>query len=878
MANSSYLAVPGVHRAKRMPSLYVLNAAALSKPHAIEHLASDLISYNIDVAVITETHFKQKHTDNAVSIDNYVLYRSDRTGRRGGGVALYVRSTLKSAVWMQPQPSEKFELMWVCVDETFIAALYHPPQPIYRTESLLNHIELCIENLHQHFQSAEVIVAGDLNQLSDQDIIERTGLIQIVRQPTRGVNLLDRIYVSKPVYSKVHVVSSVVKSDHKAIVAYTDEQPKLPKVASQKIFRRKSPSQHALFLQYAAKEDFLSAQPCSDTQTQFDEFYSKAMSILNRFYPERAVTITTRDPEYVTPDLKLKLRRKNRLMRAGRTDEAGALAQQIGKDITRRECTRLRRVGNKADKGDIWAAVRRLTSRHQHTPEIPGVDSDALNNYYAAISTDQDYRSPSLKESVRENQQEYISEWEIFKILDHLRPTATGLDQLPSWFLRIGAPIFSKPLARLFNLSLATSTVPQQWKNAVIKPIPKTSNPQQPSDFRPISITPVLTRIMERTIVRQFLYPAFLSASYTDSLLDQFGFRPTGSTTGALITILHTVTNLLATNPYVCIIALDFSKAFDTVRHSTLLEKMAKLELPDNVYNWLVDFFYGHAHCTQYNGKVSALHEITASLIQGSSLGPSSYVVNAADLKAVTNGNEMTKFADDTYIIIPASNIDTRDMEIDNVETWSRVNNLKLNRSKCCEMIITDNRGRAQNKAIPIVLEGLHRVTSLKILGVTITNNLSMSEHVRNVIANCAQTLYALRVLRTHGMTNSELQIVYRSVVVAKIIYAASAWWAFTSAADRQRIDAFIRRSIRCGFCAINQSTFEELCVDADGRLFRTILSNSDHLLARFLPNKSVAFQNYNLRWRPHNLILPPRLTHLTDCNYINRMLYFNSY
>jgi hypothetical protein len=87
---------------------------------------------------------------------------------------------------------------------------------------------------------------------------------------------------------------------------------------------------------------------------------------------------------------------------------------------------------------------------------------------------------------------------------------------------------------------------------------------------------------MMRTIVRQFLYPAFLSASFSGSLLDQFGFRPTESTTGALITILHTVTNLLVINPYVCIIALDFSKAFDTVRHSTLLEKIAKLKIPES--------------------------------------------------------------------------------------------------------------------------------------------------------------------------------------------------------------------------------------------------------------------------------------------------------
>jgi hypothetical protein len=71
--------------------------------------------------------YKQKHTDSTVSIDNYMLYRIDRVGWRGGGVALYVRSTLRSVVWIQPQPSENFELTWVCVNETFIAALYHPP-------------------------------------------------------------------------------------------------------------------------------------------------------------------------------------------------------------------------------------------------------------------------------------------------------------------------------------------------------------------------------------------------------------------------------------------------------------------------------------------------------------------------------------------------------------------------------------------------------------------------------------------------------------------------------------------------------------------------------------------------------------------------------
>ena len=106
------------------------------------------------------------------------------------------------------------------------------------------------------------------------------------------------------------------------------------------------------------------------------------------------------------------------------------------------------------------------------------------------------------------------------------------------------------------------------------------------------------------------------------SFSDQFAFRPTGSPAAAIITLLHLITNSRLTNPYVIVISLDFSKAFDTVRHSTLLEKLAQLDIPDKVYNWLVDFFRGHMHSTVYHGRTSALKSINASIIQGSGIGP----------------------------------------------------------------------------------------------------------------------------------------------------------------------------------------------------------------------------------------------------------------
>jgi hypothetical protein len=257
-----------------------------------------------------------------------------------------------------------------------------------------------------------------------------------------------------------------------------------------------------------------------DTQLEFDIFYSTAHSLFKQFYPERTITVTSRDPQYVTPEIKAKLQRKNRLMRAGRVEEAGALAERIGRDLQRQSKNRLKTINGKTDFKDMWAAVRQLTDRKQDTGPVPGISAESLNSHYVAISSDNHYAPPINKQSVASSQFQYISSWRVFQILDHIHPTATGLDQHPAWFLRIGAPLFCEPIIRLFNLSLSTSTGTLQWKQAFIRHIAKFSTPSQPTDFRPISITPVLTRIMEGTVVQRFLYPAFLSPTPSLSFTD----------------------------------------------------------------------------------------------------------------------------------------------------------------------------------------------------------------------------------------------------------------------------------------------------------------------------------------------------------------------
>jgi len=207
------------------------------------------------------------------------------------------------------------------------------------------------------------------------------------------------------------------------------------------------------------------------------------------------------------------------------------------------------------------------------------------------------------------------------------------------------------------------------------------------------------------------------------------------------------VTHLLLTNPYIIVIALDFSKAFDTVRHHTLLDKIAQLDLPDHIYNWLVNFFNGRSHQTKYGNVMSALKSISTRIFQGSAIGPASFVVNGS----VSDGIDLLKYADDTYLITPAVNVESRSTELSHVTEWAKRNNLKLNLAKSHEIIFVD-RKRKHKVPEPVEIPLLQRDKVIKTLGITITNGLTVSPHVQSVIASCAQVLYALRVLRAHGL------------------------------------------------------------------------------------------------------------------------------
>ena len=140
------------------------------------------------------------------------------------------------------------------------------------------------------------------------------------------------------------------------------------------------------------------------------------------------------------------------------------------------------RVDVLANPKNMWAKVRQLTGRSKNRVSTNSeLTASMLNDHYAAISTDADYTAPGIKLTVNnEHAPSHVTEWRFCRILDSLQQTATGLDDLPAWFLRIGAPFFAGPIADIMNLSLSTGVVPTQWKAVYILPVAKNCYPTLP--------------------------------------------------------------------------------------------------------------------------------------------------------------------------------------------------------------------------------------------------------------------------------------------------------------------------------------------------------------------------------------------------------------
>ena len=176
------------------PTILLLNPTSLAKPHALSMLHADMIAQDVQVAVISETWFKARHSAPLTNIPGYTTFRLDRSRRRGGGVAVYIDAGVRAEV-CSALGHKDYEVLWVKTQigtsPLFICALYHPPTPIYGTNDLLEYLEATLVNMFKITDSPTIILAGDMNKLP-VDRLVALGLISVVNKPTHCGSCLDR--------------------------------------------------------------------------------------------------------------------------------------------------------------------------------------------------------------------------------------------------------------------------------------------------------------------------------------------------------------------------------------------------------------------------------------------------------------------------------------------------------------------------------------------------------------------------------------------------------------------------------------------------------------------------------------------------------------
>ena len=491
-----------------------------------------------------------------------------------------------------------------------------------------------------------------------------------------------------------------------------------------------------------------------------------------------------------------------------------------------------------------------------------------LNDHYAKIPTDPHYACPRLK-CTASNDEIFFLEYQVFRILDQSCPTTAEYDCMPTWYLRLAASCISLPIANLFNRSLHVPFIPDSWKISIIHPIPKVTPPTSCADFRPISITPILCRILEKLVVRSFIYPLFELPQCQEIFKDQFAFRPTGSTTAALTSCFTIFQTPLQRTLTYMLSHWTFLKPL-TQYDTALADKLAPLPLPDCIYNWLLNFLSRRKHCTKYAGLISQLAEIIASFVQRSGTAPTSFVINMSDLKALILNNFLLRYADDIDLVIPPTNADTIETELQGISDWAAKNNLALNYAKSHHIVIRRPRFPRDHESNAGV-NSIQRVYEMKVLGVTFTDTLSISPHVKYLTSKSAQLSFALRTFRAHGLSGGAVWAVSQAHIISRLTYAAPAWWGFCNMGERDQLQAIVSRLVKRNYLPSNQPPLHEFVATADLRLFNSIVNNPYHVLYPLIPpSKSY---NYNLRKRSHNLQLPPTLNSMSDKNFINRIL-----
>ena len=798
-------------------------------------------------------------TDLENLLPGYKFFHENRKIKKAGGVGIFIEESLASEAKVESADlfvDEIFESLTIRIPnvsfekskkDLVILSLYRQPG----NTNLIKFNELLQSWLNRHDKRTnEIILTGDMNldllkyqnhsPTSDYlDLMMSHALLPCITRPTRiahsSATLIDHIF------SKASItVSGILACEIAGSSGFTDHYPVFCLL---KIQSESHTHPDEVKLTYFTSEGHKLRRDGLKGEN-WDEFYAEddptlAYQILQTKYSthyNNAQTKKTvkvkkkncpREP-WMTSEILQKMRKRDRIVKlSGRRNDYKKLRNEIVSDCRKAERNYYKQkiTDSWTDIKGHWDVLRKVMGKTNNKNELPKafkVDNtwvtdkqniaDSFNHYYSRVGPDTNesvgqsektaeyYQEKNKKRNTDEILTSVFTEEEVIDACKMLNPKksydAYGFSQkVVLQDTDILAPMFT----HLANCSLENGTCPDQSKIARVIPVYKNKGETYLfSNYRPISLVPVFSKIIEKLMYNKIF--EFLVRQKT-LFKSQFGFRRGRNTTHATLDFLQTVEAAIRENEMAIGIFVDLSKAFDTLDHDILLSKLDHYGIRGNLLLWLKSYLSNRKQYVDVSGVKSKEENIMVGVPQGSILGPLLFLIYINDLPAALNKLIPVMFADDTNLIVKGNNIceliKTLNAELESLSDYFKANKLKLNTDKTKVVCF-----RKKGKVVPtdefeILFYGKKLVCekNATFLGIMLDEHLTWEDHCNAVANKMARNAGILNRVK-NSLPSPSLQTLYNSLIFSQYSYGLEAWGA-TKPKNLKRILGIQKKALR---------------------------------------------------------------------------------